>query len=90
MFIKDEVTGFSALTTYVLICMIFIAMAILYHGMILIILRRISKIGDAQMYPNGNENELSNSIIRWDQTMIIIYVIIFALVNVAYFIRYYK
>ena len=70
--------------------MVFIAMAIMYHGLILMILSRISKIGDAQMYLNGDENKLSNSIIRWDRSMFIIYVIIFALVNVAYFIHYYE
>ena len=45
------------MTTYVLICMIFIGMAIIYHGLILIILRRVTKIRDVEMHSNGNDNE---------------------------------
>ena len=86
---KGEVAGYNALTTYVLICMIFIGMAIMYHGLILIILRKSTKIGDSKMYSNGSNNELSNLIIKWDQLIFIIYIIIFALFNVSYFIYYY-
>ena len=70
--------------------MIFIAMAMMYYGLILLKLRmNIMKVGDADSSgPEGNGKELTISIIKWDLSMLIIYVIIFIIFNVCYFSIY--
>ena len=84
---KDEVPGFNALTIYILICMIFIAMAMAYYGMILFMLRRIKNVHDSNIGVIPNEDKLSNSIIKGDRLMIVLYVITFIIFNLSYFIK---
>ena len=86
-FQKDEVPGFNALTIYILICMIFIAMAMAYYGMILFMLRRIKNVHDSNIGVIPNEDKLSNSIIKGDRLMIALYVIAFIIFNLSYFIK---
>ena len=66
--------------------MIFIAFAMLYYGLILFKLRRITKISDAKMDPMENDGQLTDSVIRSDHRMLVIYVAIFIFFNVCYFI----
>ena len=73
--------------TKVDVCITFTGM---YHGLILMILRRVTKIRDVEMHSNRNDNELSNSIIKWDRFIFIVYLIMFVWVNFAYFIHYYE
>ena len=71
--------------------MIFIALAMLYYGLILFKLRKFSKknkIGSTKKDSNEDMEELSDSIIKWDRLMLVIYVIIFILFNAYYFIKY--
>ena len=53
--------------------MVFLAMAMIYHGIILFILRKIKKIKDAEMAQNDSEDVLSNSIIKLDRLILVIY-----------------
>ena len=70
--------------------MIFIEFAMVYYGLILYNLRSIKKIKDAVVASAmTNEDQLSNSIIRWDRLVLVIYIAIFILFNVYYFSKYY-
>ena len=85
---KVAAGGFNALTIYILICMIFVAMAMMYYGLILLKLRlNVMKIGDTDSGQEGNK-ELTISIIKLDISMLIVYVIIFIIFNVFYFSIY--
>ena len=88
---QDEAGDFSALTTYVLVCIIFISMAMVYHGLILFNLRKITKkiqIDEKRPSRKEKDEELSNRIIRLDRLMLIVYITIFILFNVYYFMKY--
>ena len=90
LMIQDEAAGFTALTVYVLACMIFIASAMLYYGLILFNLRKILKIEDARKtFMEKNDIHLTNSIIRWDRFMLIFFLFIFKLFNACYFFLYF-
>ena len=90
MIFQGDATGFTALTIYILICMIFLAIAMLYHGVILFILRKIKKIEDTKMAQNDNEDVLlSNSIIKLDRLIFVMYGISFAIFNAYYFLKYH-
>ena len=81
--------GFNALTIYIIFCMIQIAMALVYYGLILFKLRKILKISDAAKAGNEkNVQQMTNSIIKMDRLMVVAYIIIFFLFNVCYFISY--
>ena len=69
--------------------MVFLAMAMIYHGIILFILRKIKTIKDAEMAQNDSEDVLSNSIIKLDRLILVIYGNIFAVFNACYFMKYY-
>lgn len=60
--------------------MIFIASAVMYHGLILFKLQKISKFEDTTS--TSNENKIG------DQLVLLIYVIIFTIFNIYYFISY--
>ena len=62
--------------------MAFIALAMMYYGVILFLLRKTSKEEAIRAFDNV---QLSDLIIQWDRTMIIIYVMIFLFFNVVYF-----
>ena len=69
--------------------MTFIAMAMMYYGLILFNLRKITKkIQMTEKTSKGKDEELSNIIIKFDRLMLIIYIIIFILFNAYYFIKY--
>ena len=68
--------------------MIFIGMTMVYYGIILFRLRKILKIKDEKMASSENDIQVHNSIIKWDRAIFVGYGIIFALFNVAYFIKY--
>ena len=70
----------SVCTIYKNFCMIFIASAVMYHGLILFKLQKISKFEDATS--TSNENKIG------DQLVLLIYVIIFTIFNIYYFISY--
>ena len=56
-------TGFTALTVYILICMTFIAMAMMYYGLILLNLRKITKkVQTAEKTSKGNDEKKSSLI----------------------------
>ena len=84
-----EASGFNALTIYILVCMIFIAMAMFYYGLILFMLRKIFKIEDAEKAAMRNDIPLNNIIIKCDRGMLVLYVNIFIIFNVSYFMRYF-
>ena len=86
---QTEASGFNALTIYILVCMIFIAMAMFYYGLILFTLRKILKIKDAEKAGMSNDNELNNTIIKCDRGMLVVYVIFFIIFNASYFMNYY-
>ena len=85
---QDETAGagFNALTGYIVFCMILVASALMYYGLILFKLRKILKIGDV-----ANEKhvqQMTNSVIKMDHLMLVVYIMIFFLFNVCYFIYY--
>ena len=85
---QDETAGagFNALTGYIVFCMILVASALMYYGLILFKLRKILKIGDV-----ANEKhvqQMTTSVIKMDHLMLVVYIIIFFLFNVCYFIYY--
>ena len=84
-----QASGFNALTIYILICMIFIAMAMFYYGLILLMLRKFFKVEDAEKAGIRNDDRLKNAIIKYDHGMLVSYAIIFIIFNTIYFMRYY-
>ena len=81
-------SGFNALTIYIMVCMIFISMAMFYYGLILFMLRKIFKIKDAEKAAMRNDIRLNNAIIKCDRGMLVLYVIIFIIFNTSYFMKY--
>ena len=73
--------GFNTLTQYIFICMIFMAMAMLYYGLIIFKLRRFNKIEHENM-----KTKMSTTIIKLDRLMLAIYCIVFGVYNACYFI----
>ena len=79
------------MTTYILICMVFICIAMLYYGIILFTLRKTSKeSSEVDTVFNGTvikrkDAQLCDKIIKCDRIMIVIYVLVFTLYNVVYF-----
>ena len=72
-----------------MVCMTFIALAMMYYGLILFKLRTILKIKDENWASKEHEKiHLSNSVIKFDRFMLIIYVLLFFLFNVYYFLNY--
>ena len=72
-----------------MVCMTFIALAMMYYGLILFKLRTILKIKDENWASKEHEKiQLSNSVIKFDRFMLIIYVLLFFLFNVYYFLNY--
>ena len=66
--------------------MIFIALAMIYYGMILFMLRKIKKVQDSNIVI-PNEDKLSNSIIKGDRVILVLYVFTFIIFNLSYFIK---
>ena len=85
-YLQDETAGacFNALTSYIFSCMIAIALALVYYGLILYNMRKISKI-DTKVNEKGAQ-QMSNSIIKLDRLMLVAYVMFFLIFNVHYFI----
>ena len=87
---QDEAAGFNALTIYVLVCMIFIAMAMMYYGLILFSMRKVLKIEDAaENYSNKKDIQVSNRVVKCDRFVFVSYVISFILFNSCYFMSYF-
>ena len=93
---ETAATGFNALTIYIAICMSFIVNALLYYGLILFALRKISteetRVMDFNARTtvlNHKDVKLSNKIIRWDRFMLLAHLITFCFFNVGYFIEYH-
>ena len=78
---QAEAQGFNALTTYIFVCMVFIAIAMLYYGLMIFKLQRFNKIEDEK-----GAQQMSNSIIKLDRLMLVAYVMFFLIFNVYYFI----
>ena len=89
LILKDEAEGFNALSTYIFACMLFMAMAMLHYGMIIFKLRRFNKIEDEKTNSKENDIKVSNTIIKWDRVMLILYCIVFGVYNAGYFMKYY-
>ena len=62
--------------------MAFIALAMMYYGVILFLLRKTSLEEAVRAFDNV---QLSDLIIKWDRTMIIVYSLTFFLFNIFYF-----
>ena len=62
--------------------MAFIALAMMYYGVILFLLRKTSLEEAIRAFDNV---QLSDLIIKWDRTMIIVYSLTFFLFNIFYF-----
>ena len=61
----------------------------LHYGMIIFKLRRFNKIGDEEMNSKESDNKVSNTILKCDRLMLVIYCIVFGLYNAGYFMTYY-
>ena len=86
---QAEAQGFNALTTYILVCIVFIAIAMFYYGLIIFKLQRFNKIEDEKKNSKENSAKVSNTILKWDRVMLLLYCIGFSLYNVTYFMNYY-
>ena len=87
---QAEARGFNALTTYILVCIVFIAIAMLYYGLIIFKLQRFNKIEDEKKNSKENSAKVSNTILKWDRVMLVLYCIGFSFYNVTYFMNYYS
>ena len=87
---QAEAQGFNALTTYILVCIVFIAIAMLYYGLIIFKLQRFNKIEDEKKNSKENSAKVSNTILKWDRVMLVLYCIGFSFYNVTYFMNYYS
>ena len=76
---------------YILVCMIFVQIAMDYYGFILWKLRPIMKmkIEDTEMAFPKHDVKLSNSVIKTDGLMFVVYLIVFVMFNAFYFIIYF-
>ena len=90
LFFQNEVEGFNALTIYILTCMVFIASALMYYGLILFGMRKIMKIEDSRKLSSKKDIQLSNFVVKCDRLMFVTHVITFILFNTCYFITYFK
>ena len=84
----------NALVVYIIACMTFISIAMLYYGFLLYLLRKTSTESNKKVGPMMDTNdEMFNferdSVIKWDRKMFVFYGIGFILFNIGYFI-YYK
>ena len=70
-------------------CMIFIAIAMTYYGLILFKLRKTSKEEEKVLVFNAKDVQLSDSIIKCDRSMLFIFVTFFLIFNLCYFIIIY-
>ena len=70
--------------------MIFIAMAMMYYGLILFSMRKVLKIEDAaENYSNKKDIQVSNRVVKCDRFVFVTYVISFVLFNSCYFMSYF-
>ena len=84
---QAEAKGFNALTTYIFVCMLFMAIAMLYYGLIVFKLRRFNKIGKEKLNSKErDDSKTTNTILKSDRWMLVIYCIAFAVYNSVYFI----
>ena len=88
-YFQNEAAGFNTLMIYILTCMVFIASALLYYGLILFSLRKILKIEDAGKASNKKDIQLSNFVVRCDRFIFVTYIISFILFNSCYFMSYF-
>ena len=63
----------------------FIAFAMVYHGVLLYIIRKsgLMDISESEM---SIMDELEDSIFKWDKKMAVLYVLMFVLFNILFFI----
>ena len=66
--------------------MAFIALAMMYYGVILFLLRKTSLEEAIRAFDNV---QLSDLIIKWDRNVFVIYLGVFIFFNICYFIRNY-
>ena len=84
---EEAEAGFDALTIYIFVCMLFLSIAMMYHGVILFKLQKNSRIEDANV-DHKQDIQLSKLVIKWDRKMLVIYITFFILFNTFYFISY--
>ena len=71
--------------------MVFMAIAVLYYGLIIFKLQRFNKIAeDEEMNCKKNTIKFSNTIRKWDRRMLVFYCIAFGFYNASYFMKYYS
>ena len=69
--------------------MVFMAMAMLYYGLIMFKLRRFNKIKNEEKNLKENDAILGNAILKWDRVMLVFYCSAFGLYNAGYFMKYF-
>ena len=83
----------NALVVYIIACMTFISIAMLYYGVLLYLLRKTSTEMTKKVGPMDTNDEMFNLehdlVIKWDRKMFLFYGIGFILINIGYFV-YYK
>ena len=78
---------------YIIVCMTFVSIAMLYYGILLYLLRKTSMEITKKVGPmDTNEEEMLNLerdlVIKWDRKMFLLYGIGFILFNIVYFVYY--
>ena len=61
-----------------------------YYGLIIFKLQRFNKIEDEKKNSKENSAKVSNTILKWDRVMLVLYCIGFGFYNVTYFMNYYS
>ena len=69
--------------------MVFMAIAMLYYGLITFKLRRFNKIEDEKINSKENDIKVSNAILKLDRVMLVFYCLAFGFYNIGYFMKYY-
>ena len=78
---------------YIIVCMTFVSIAMLYYGILLYLLRKTSMEITKKVGPmDTNEEDMLNLerdlVIKWDRKMFLLYGIGFILFNIVYFVYY--
>ena len=68
----------NGLTIYIISCMLFVSIAMIYYGILLYILRQ----------PSILDHETEKTI-KWDRLVLLLYGNVFILFNASYFVFYY-
>ena len=80
----------TALTIYILGCLVFSFLAMMYYGVILSLIRKPQKIkdSDGSKITNAKNDNSEDAFVVTDKLFFVLYTILFLLFNIVYFTKY--